>query len=44
VKDFLDFLSKEKIEIKEENNGRVLLKSGKVKDFHERLLQLVTGK
>ena len=44
VEDFLKFLDNEWIEIKEENNGRVLLKSGKVKDFHERLLQLVTDK
>jgi len=44
VKDFLEFLDKEWIEIKEENNGRILLKSGKVKQFHERLLQLVENK
>ena len=41
VKDFLEFLDKEWIEIKEENNGRILLKSSKVKEFHEKLLQLV---
>lgn len=44
VKDFLDFLNKEWIEVKEENNGRILLKSGKVKEFHEKLLQLVENK
>ena len=44
VKDFLDFLSEEKIEIKEENNWRILLKSGKVKLFHEQLLKLVENK
>ncbi len=41
VKNFLEFLSSEWIEIKEENSGRILLKSGKVKDFQEKLLQLV---
>ena len=44
VKDFLKFLNNEWIEIKEENNGRILLKSGKVKEFHEKLLQLVKNK
>ena len=44
VKCFLEFLDKEWIEIKEENNGRILLKSGKVKQFHEKLLQLVENK
>jgi predicted Rossmann fold flavoprotein len=44
VKDFLEFLDNEWIEIKEENNGRILLKSGKVKEFHEKLLQLVENK
>ncbi len=44
VKDFLDFLNSEWIEIKEENDGRILLKSGKVKEFHEKLLQLVGNK
>jgi len=44
VKDFLEFLNKEWIEVKEENNGRILLKSGKVKQFHEKLLQLVGNK
>ncbi len=44
VKDFLDFLNKERIEVKEENNGRILLKSGKVKEFHEKLLELVENK
>lgn len=44
VKDFLNFLSNEWIEVKEENNGRILLKFGKVKQFHEKLLQLVENK
>ena len=44
VKDFLNFLNEEWIEVKEENNGRILLKSGKVKEFHEKLLQLVEDK
>ena len=44
VKDFLEFLDNEWIEIKEENSGRILLKSGKVKGFHEKLLQLVENK
>jgi hypothetical protein len=30
--------------VKEENNGRILLKSGKVKEFHGKLLQLVENK
>lgn len=41
VKDFLEFLNDEWIEVKEENSGRILLKSGKVKIFYEKLLQLV---
>ena len=44
VKDFLYFLNEEWIDVKEENNGRILLKSGKVKEFHEKLLQLVENK
>ena len=44
IKDFLNFLNNEWIKIKEENNGRVLLKSGKVKEFHEKLLELVKNK
>ena len=44
IKDFLEFLDGEWIEIKEENNGRILLKSGKVKQFHEKLLQLLKNK
>ena len=44
VKDFLDFLDNECIEVKEENNGRILLKSGKVKEFYEKLLQLIENK
>ena len=44
VKDFLNFLNEEWIEVKEENNWRILLKSGKVKEFHEKLLQLVENK
>ena len=34
-------MNNEWIEIKEENNWRILLKSGKVKQFQEKLLQLV---
>ena len=44
VKDFLWFLDDEWIETKEENNWRILLKSGKVKEFHEKLLQLIGNK
>jgi len=44
VKNFLKFLDDEWIGIKEENNGRILLKSWKVKEFHEKLLQLVKNK
>ena len=44
VKSFLDLLKNEWIEVSEENNGRILLKSGKVKEFHEKLLQFVEGK
>ena len=44
VKDFLKFLNNEWIEIKEEDYWRILLKSGKVKEFHEKLLQLVVNK
>jgi hypothetical protein len=44
VKDFLEFLDSEWIEVKEENNGRILLKSGKVKEFHEKLLHLLGNK
>lgn len=44
VKDFLEFLDNECIEIKEENSGRILLKSGKVKQFYEKLLQLNESK
>ena len=44
TKDFLEFLHKEWIEVKEENNGRILLKSGKVKEFHTKLLELVNNK
>jgi len=44
IKDFLSFLKNEWIEIKEENNWRILLKSGKVKEFHKKLLELVNNK
>lgn len=44
VKDFLEFLDEEWIEVKEEENGRILLKSWKVKEFHEKLLQLAENK
>ena len=40
----MKFLSNEWIEVNEENAGRILLKSGKVKEFHEKLLQLVENK
>ena len=33
VKSFLDLLKNEWIEVSEENNGRILLKSGKVKEY-----------
>jgi predicted flavoprotein YhiN len=44
VKSFLEFLDNEWIGIKEENNGRILLESAKVKEFHGKLLQLVKNK
>lgn len=44
VRDFLEFLDKEWIDVKEENNGRIILKSGKVKEIHEKLLELVKNK
>ena len=44
VKDFLEFLDNNWIEVKEEDNGRILLKSWKVKEFHEKLLQIVEDK
>ena len=44
VKDFLKFLDEEWVEVKEEENGRILLKSWKVVQFHEKLLQLVENK
>lgn len=44
VKHFLEFLNNEWIEVKEENGGRILLKSDKVKEFYEKLLQLVGNK
>ncbi len=44
TKDFLEFLDENWIEVKEENNGRILLKSGKVKEFQKKLLQLVENK
>ena len=40
----MKFLSNEWIEVNEENSGRILLKSGKVKEFYEKLLQLVENK
>lgn len=39
--DFLEFLKNEWIELQEEDNWRILLRSGKVKEFHERLLSNV---
>lgn len=44
IKDFLGFLNEKWIETKEENNGRILLKSGKVSEFKERLVNLVLEK
>ena len=44
VKDFLNFLREEWIEVNEENGGRILLKSGKVKEFYEVLLKKVENK
>lgn len=44
TKDFLDFLDEHKIRVKEENNWRILLDSGKVSQFHEKLIQLVKDK
>ena len=44
TENFLNFLSDEWIEVNEENGGRILLKSGKVKEFYEKLLQLVENK
>ena len=41
VKDFLWFLKDEWIEVKEEDNWRILLKSWSVKEFHEKLLKCV---
>lgn len=43
-KNCLNFLDKEWFQVKEENNWRILLKSGKVKEFHERLLNIVVNK
>ncbi len=44
TKNFLNFLSNEWIDVREENGGRILLKSGKVKQFQEKLLQLIENK
>ena len=44
TKNFLEFLNNEWIGIKEENNGRILLESGKVKEFHAKLLELIENK
>lgn len=44
VKYFIKFLNDEWIWIKEEDNGRILLKSGKVKEFHEKLLDIILNK
>lgn len=44
VNDFLNFLREEWIEVNEENSGRILLKSGKVREFHEILLKKVEYK
>lgn len=44
VSDFLWFLKNEWIEVKEENNWRILLKSGSVKEFHEKLLECIKDK
>ena len=44
IKNFLSFLDKEWLEVDEETNGRILLKSGKVKQFHEKLLEMTAMK
>jgi len=44
VKDFWEFLYKEWVNVKEEENWRILLKSWKVAQFHEKLLHLVENK
>ena len=44
VNEFIWFLNKEWIEINEENNWRILLKSNKVSEFHQKLIQLVINK
>ena len=41
---FMEFLNEEWIEIKEEDNWRILLKSGKVKEFHGHLLHLLENR
>ena len=41
VNNFLEFLETEWIEIQEENNWRILLKSGKIKEFHKKLVDNV---
>ena len=44
AKNFLKFLDNEWIKTKEETNGRILLESGNVKEFHEKLLELIKNK
>lgn len=44
VNEFIWFLNKEWIDIKEENNWRILLKSNKVSEFHQKLIQIVVNK
>lgn len=41
VKDFISFVENQGFELKEEDNWRLLLKSGKVLQFQERLIQIV---
>ena len=44
TKNFLDFSNEKWIQLKEENNWRILLKSDKVEEFQEKLLKLVENK
>lgn len=44
INDFISFLNREWIETNEENNWRIFLKSNKVSEFHQKLIQLVTDK
>lgn len=41
VKDFIEFVENQWINLKEEDNWRIFLKSGKVSEFYDKLLQIV---